>query len=113
MADPGSLFSLYRRLLHLRRVTPALLHGSYEDLAPDHPSCLVYRRRLPDPNADEWIVAANFSARPQPLAMPGVRAAAMVLSTDGARAGTRLDPPVLHPEEGLLLRRSARPSRAA
>ena len=52
MADPGSVLHFYRRVLHLRRSTPALLTGGFElvDLGAD---VLAYRR-------DEWLVALNL-----------------------------------------------------
>jgi alpha-glucosidase len=105
--DPESLLALYRRLIHLRRASPALTEGAYDDLVPDHPGCLIYRRSTDLPNAEAWIVAANFTPRPQFVAVPGLTPAWSVeLSTDPhAPADRPRDGALLlHPEEGVLLR---------
>ena len=55
-ADPASIFSLYRRLLRLRRASPALHEGSWH-LMQATEDLLVYERRAGD---DRRIVVANF-----------------------------------------------------
>ena len=55
--DEPSILHLYRRLLALRRKTPALCAGSFELL--DTPEgVLGYRRRSGD---DAWVVLVNFT----------------------------------------------------
>ena len=55
--DPDSVFHHYRRLIALRRSIPALVHGDYRDLDPEHPSLFVYTRTLA---GDRYLVAINF-----------------------------------------------------
>ncbi len=45
--DPQSLWNTYRRLIWLRKRTPALRYGDFEILDLDQPSVLAYRRRIP------------------------------------------------------------------
>ncbi|HZS10931.1 MAG TPA: alpha-glucosidase [Nitrospirales bacterium] len=106
--DPDSLLTLYRRLIHLRRTSPALLDGEYEDLLPEHPTCLVYRRALPAAvPVDAWIIAANLSPRPQFVELKLITPTCRVhVSTDPLAP---LDRPhdgavLLQPEEALLFR---------
>jgi alpha-glucosidase len=63
-ADPASLLSLTTRLLHLRRETPALRHGSFDVLQADA-SLLVARRRF---GGQSLLVLINMSN--QPVAWP-------------------------------------------
>jgi alpha-glucosidase len=58
--DPGSILHLYRRLLKLRRETPALHRGAIEPLAAAG-NLPVYRRYTDD---DERCIAINFDAAP-------------------------------------------------
>jgi alpha-glucosidase len=63
-ADPSSLLHFYRRMLRLRRATPALVAGAYEALEPASPDLLAFLRR--DPRAGQvCLVALNYSAAPQ------------------------------------------------
>ena len=56
LSQPGSILHLYRRLLAVRRASPALRHGDITLLdAPD--AVLAYRRST---HADERIVLVNF-----------------------------------------------------
>ncbi len=63
LEDPGSLLSFYRRLIHLRQRTPALVAGDYLPLAEDAEDALVFLRCLP-PNGPACLVAMNMSERP-------------------------------------------------
>jgi alpha-glucosidase len=73
--DHGSLLSLYKTLLHLRRESRALNVGSFRLLAVDD-AVMVYERSDGD---ERYVVALNFSDSEQklPLPSPGT----LVLST--------------------------------
>jgi alpha-glucosidase len=90
--DPGSVLNFHRRLIALRRRTPALLDGSYQTLCPDDPDILAYLRRQWDQTV---LVAVNLSPRPRPLelGLPGKVEVGEVLRSDGG-AGL---PKVLEP----------------
>ncbi|HEX8413824.1 MAG TPA: alpha-amylase family glycosyl hydrolase, partial [Sphingomicrobium sp.] len=66
-ADPGSVLEHYRRVLTLRRTTPALVYGDYRDVDPQNPQVFVYTRTL---GADRFLVVINFAARPTRYAIP-------------------------------------------
>ncbi len=94
-ADPGSMLTLYRNLLRLRRAEPALSVGSLH-LAEGGEHVLSFRRQ----HRDTLIqVLLNLSATDRPFP-PGSMAGEPLLSTLG-------DPPAeqwLRPDEGLILR---------
>jgi alpha-glucosidase len=58
--DPNSVLQFYRRLLALRRKTPALLDGAYIPLNGADPNVLSYIRRYKD---DAVLVVLNMSAK--------------------------------------------------
>jgi alpha-glucosidase len=94
LADPGSLLNLYRRLLALRKASPALQYGDYQavDAAPE--DCYVYFRQTAD---QRFLVALNFSGQAQTLDLPAP-------GTGTLRAGTDLARPLAVVEKQLELR---------
>jgi oligo-1,6-glucosidase len=59
VADPGSVFHHYRRLIELRRTHPVVVDGRYEELLADHQTVFAYTRTLGD---QRLLVVANWSA---------------------------------------------------
>ena len=83
--DPASMLTLHRRLLQLRRQTPALVAGAYVPVGVDG-DVLAYLRA--DPGGDRWLVALNLGSSPARLAVPGPSPAGRVaLSTHPGRDG--------------------------
>jgi len=79
--DPGSMLQLYRRLLALRRASPALALGEQRWL--DAPAgVLAWERRRGD---DRAIVAMNFRSEPERVALPG--ALRLLVASDGCGEG--------------------------
>ncbi|MCL6512268.1 MAG: alpha-glucosidase [Anaerolineae bacterium] len=66
-ADPHSMLNFYRRLLALRKCTPALIAGSYEPVNEEAQDYLAFLRRSDDRRADgqTCLVVLNMSAQPQ------------------------------------------------
>jgi alpha-glucosidase len=102
--DPGSILHLYRRLLALRRATPALALGELEllDLGA---GVLGFRRSLAD---DTCAVAINFTGETRELpsgVLPADGGAWWVaVSTDSDEEGARFDG-VLGPDGAVVLQR--------
>jgi len=74
-SDPNSLLSFYRRLIWLRKATPALQRGSYRSLVRKPVGQMAYLRETPD---QAILVCLNFFSRPailalDPAAMPTQR----------------------------------------
>lgn len=44
LEDKDSVFYFYKSLIELRKEVPAITHGSYQDLLPEHPSVFAYSR---------------------------------------------------------------------
>ncbi|MFC8502823.1 alpha-glucosidase [Pedococcus sp. NPDC057267] len=59
VADDHSVFHHYRRLIELRRTEPAVAHGHFTMLAPEHPTLYAFTRTF---EGTELLVLANFSA---------------------------------------------------
>jgi alpha-glucosidase len=65
-ADPASMLSLCRRLLALRRASPALTLGDYAPVSAEN-DVLVFERRA---DVDRMLVALNFTHAPRSAALP-------------------------------------------
>jgi len=91
-ADPESLWWHYRRLIALRRLHPALDHGSTEVLEAGSRGVLALRRSADD---DRLVVLANLGARPVDIdgAAVGIAGGRELLS--GATVGRRATLPGL------------------
>ena len=101
--DPASMLTLVRRLLALRRSSPALSVGAYTDVPSDAPDVLSFMR---DHEGEQLLVVLNFSHEPRVFIMrSGPPAAQVALSTVPGRAGqVDLSNLPLAPDEGLILR---------
>ena len=64
--DPASLLNFYRRLLRVRRQTPALLAGAYVPLHEAAGDYLAFLRQLAAPKAS-CLVALNMADKAQDL----------------------------------------------
>lgn len=86
IADPDSIYWYTRRLLDLRRNTPALVYGDFEDLAPHHPALFLYARRLGE---ERYLIALNFSR--QIVALPEAVAGGRPVLSNGEKATQELE----------------------
>lgn len=94
MDMPGSMLSLHRALLALRRSSPALATGSIR-LIEAEGQVLAYER---EQDGERFIIALNFSDAPAPVDLTG-RPILSTLTTLPDRA-----PSLLRPDEGLILK---------
>jgi oligo-1,6-glucosidase len=101
LADPGSVFHHYRRLIALRRSEPAVAHGDFTMLLPDDPTVYAFTRRHGDV---ELLVLANFSGEPVRPALPDLDAWLDAELLIGNVPGSR--GPELAPWEARVLRRT-------
>ena len=100
LSDPTSSLNLYRRLIAVRRHSPALCDGDYAGGGPRPESgCIVYERIRGD---DRKLVALNLTGGEQRVALD-VRGS-VVCSTAADRTGPCPDDPLqLRPNEGVLI----------
>ncbi|GJD49433.1 Oligo-1,6-glucosidase [Methylobacterium crusticola] len=98
-ADPGSLLSLYRALLRLRRGEPALSAGAVAIVEADE-AVLAYERTHA---GRRLLVALNFSART--ATPPLTRAGRLLLSSRTEANGAGAEGPglALAPHEGVVV----------
>ena len=78
LEDPQSMLNLYRKLLRLRRSSPALRTGSYRPVAEALEDSYVYYRTHGDQTV---LVALNFSGKDRVLELADPRAGRVLLST--------------------------------
>jgi alpha-glucosidase len=97
--DKGSLLSLYRRLLALRRSSQALATGLYKSLAA-HGDLLAFIRRA---GAQQLLIILNLGSESQPLP-PSTAALTgrLLLSTYLDRESAALEHYSLRPDEGAI-----------
>ncbi len=63
--DPRSLLAFYRRMLAIRKQTPALIAGDYTPLLEDHADCLCFLRQT---EGQTCLVVLNYSDEAHTLA---------------------------------------------
>jgi alpha-glucosidase len=95
--DPHSMLSLYRRLIELRKSTPALIEGGYRELDNAPEDCLVFHR---DTAKQHIVVALNFTAEPRQI---DLRGGTILLSTISRSADSTKSPLMLAPNEGVIV----------
>ena len=88
-ADPGSLYHFTRRLIALRRATPALVRGDLTPFAPAPRGVLAYVRAW---EGRRVLVALNFRARPARLRGVAGRVLLSTRERPDPRADLRLAP---------------------
>jgi len=101
--DEDSVLNTYRRLLRLRRATPALQRGDQELVAQANADALTYLRRE---GGSAAFVALSFAPRPVRVLLPPApagRAWGLAFSTAGRPTGEAVPESVtLEPSEALV-----------
>ena len=100
IADPGSMLSLYRALIALRRSSRALTGGAWRLIAGTG-TLLAYERTA---DGERVVVALNLGSEPVAADFGSVPGARVLLSTHMDRPGATLSEPLtLRPDEGVVL----------
>lgn len=100
--QPDSLLMFYRRLIHLRSATPALVRGSYRALDTDNAQCLLFVRQ-DTATSQTCLVALNFSEHRQQAALALEHECLHTLFSSAQRAGEMtLQDVALEPFEILI-----------
>lgn len=98
--DPGSILTLYRRLISLRQSEPILLTGRCEIVERQKP--LLAYQRIDDDR--RLLVLLNFGKETQTCEIPDAGHAAILLSTFLDRDGDEVYKSIgLHGDEGVIL----------
>ncbi|SFC60880.1 glucan 1,6-alpha-glucosidase [Alkalibacterium subtropicum] len=99
--DPeDSIFSMYKKLIQLRKDHPLIVWGDYELLLPDHPSIFAYTRRY---QGSTWLVAANVSGQEERLELDEDRRAGKVIVSNYGKEEIDLEKAVLQPFEAIVV----------
>ena len=96
--DPNSLLSLYRRAIHFRKTSPALLDGGHREIAA--PSDVFAWVRWAQ-GAPAVAVAVNIARDPREVAFPG--GGTICLATDRALEGTAVERSIVVPPLGAIM----------
>ncbi len=104
VADQESVFHHYRRVIELRHTEPAIAHGDFMMIAPDHPTLYAFTRSH---EGTDLLVLANFSGDDLDLAeavkeLVGWSDATLLLGNLGDPASPTAP---LRPWEARLLKR--------
>ncbi len=105
--EPFSMVNFYRRMIWLRRGSPALSEGSYRDIDSD-PDCFVFVREA---QGERRLVALNFANEPHRIDVsaaasptPAQATGRVLISTHLDREGrTLLSTLDLRPNEGVVI----------
>ncbi|MCA9962891.1 MAG: DUF3459 domain-containing protein [Anaerolineales bacterium] len=84
LANPHSLLNFYRRLLALRRQTPALIAGDYVPLHEEAEDYVAFLRKTA---VSTLLVILNYSPNPLTLAFDVAEMGKVVFSSEGKRGG--------------------------
>jgi oligo-1,6-glucosidase len=86
-SDPNSVLAHFRRLIALRKRTPALIYGRYRDLDPDHKTIFAYTRTL---QRESFLILLNFSRDPIDYVVPtGLSISGLRLSSEQAASARK------------------------
>lgn len=91
LADPDSMLSFYRRMLRLRRETPALVAGDYTPLDEEAEDYLAFLRTVAGDASQTCLVVLNMSGRPQRLKFDLEAGAARLVFSSHPRPEARDD----------------------
>ena len=58
MNDPNSVFSYYKKLIHLRHTNDVMVEGKFDVLIPEHPKIFAYTRTF---NEKQLLILCNYS----------------------------------------------------
>ena len=97
LADQNSIYHFFRKLLELRKQTPALIYRDYQALDPQNPSVFAYTRTL---EPDKYLVVSEslkkrfglHTARLFSFALPCFAGALKVFDRKGGPAEDRAIP---------------------
>lgn len=101
LTDPTSILSLYRRLIGLRKMTPALHQGNYEVIDGSPDGCFAYLRQE---SSQRMAVLLNMTPSPIQVNLPRIGTGAVVVSTYLDRSGrVSLTDLELRADEGVVI----------
>jgi alpha-glucosidase len=100
-ADPTSMLNLYRRLIRMRKASPALLSGRYHAVDNVPEGCFAYLREHVE---QRMLVALNFSAQERRVALPRLGRGKIVISTHlDRKEAVNLAEFILRDNEGVVV----------
>jgi oligo-1,6-glucosidase len=104
LADPDSVFHYYRRLIALRHTEPALTHGDFHMLHPEHEQLYAFTRHDAG-TGTELLVLANFGADDLTIDLPDGWEGTETLIANVPATSPLTSPHTLQPWEARVHRR--------
>ncbi|ULA67398.1 MAG: putative alpha-glucosidase [Nitrospira sp.] len=110
--DAGSMLSLYKRLIRLKKESNALTAGTYQPVDAGPKECVLYQRIFQAGSRTEaMLIAVNFSSQVQTVSIPTTvpmhgHVGTVTLSTDPKRETERWNAErfQMGPDEGIVVR---------
>jgi alpha-glucosidase len=98
--DPTSMLSLYRRLIALRRIEPALSVGTYTPAVADG-DLLAYTREA---QGKRFLIVLNLGHRPSQFSLQATGPGQIVVATETSREQHRVtDRLLLSGDDGVVI----------
>ena len=83
VANPNSVFHFFKNMMALRKKTPALIYGNFEDIDPTNPSVFCYTRTL---GAEKYLIVLNFGRNNIDYIIPeGIKAKQLLMTNAFAK----------------------------
>jgi glycosidase len=97
------MLSLYKELIHLRKSSSALLHGTYESWDAGSDDVFVYSRNASD---ETLVIMLNYSDKEQTVSVPFAKGTLVLDTFLQKEKGTEIQPSntVLAPHEGIIVK---------
>jgi alpha-glucosidase len=101
--DKKSMLSLYKELIHLRKSSSALLHGTYESWDAGSDDVFVYSRNASD---ETLVIMLNYSDKEQAVSVPFAKGTLVLDTFLQKEKGMDIRPnnTVLAPHEGIIVK---------
>lgn len=101
-AEPSSMLNLYRKLIHYRQKSSALIQGTYQSMDLENEDIFAFVR---DSKKEKVVVLLNFSNKQQKasLAIKNAKVICNTLLDKGFGSGVNLENLTLGPNEGYLV----------
>lgn len=99
LKDERSVWHYYRNLIQLRRATPELIYGDFEDLDPEHPRVFSYTRTIDQSGV---LVLLNFSDQAVDYFLPSGILLNRLIICNCPEESSRFEPLLLLPYEAKI-----------
>lgn len=95
------MYHFYREMIRMRKEHPALIYGTYDIVAEDHPTVFAYRRQT---EKETYLIITNLFGEKTEVVLDQSIDKGKVLLTNEQEKRSLTEPLILNPYEALLIR---------